>query len=322
MCLYPRILINRKYTSTKKNGGNIPYLWDRRIKYVPIGCGVCEECVKKRARDWRIRMTEELKTNPNGWYFVTLTFSDESLLQLCKKYDTTECNAIATKAVRLFLERYRKEMKKSAKHWLITELGHNGTERIHLHGLIQASPRLIEKHWKYGFVSIDQTHETSERTVNYILKYITKTDIDHKGYIPIVLCSPGIGKNYISTAAATINRMKYDNDGVAITAADEYRYHNGRTTQLPIYYRNHLYTETERELLWIEKIDKDERYIGGVCVKNASKNEKLCDELRAAAQEKSIKNGYPSKSNWLKNSYNVTNRKLNQKNLERNRKKL
>ena len=29
-----------------------------------------------------------------------------------------------------------KNKQKSVRHWLITELGHNGTENIHLHGII------------------------------------------------------------------------------------------------------------------------------------------------------------------------------------------
>ena len=41
-----------------------------------------------------------------------------------------------TKAIRLCLERIRKHTGKSVKHWFITELGHNGTERIHLHGIV------------------------------------------------------------------------------------------------------------------------------------------------------------------------------------------
>ena len=33
--------------------------------------------------------------------------------------------------------------------------------------------------------------------------------------------------------------------------------------KLPIYYRNYLYSEEEKEKLWIEKLNKNERYILG-----------------------------------------------------------
>ena len=38
-------------------------------------------------------------------------------------------NAIAAYAIRKFLERWRKKFKKSLRHWLVTELGHNGIEK-------------------------------------------------------------------------------------------------------------------------------------------------------------------------------------------------
>ena len=47
MCLYPRIIQNKKYTKNKKNGGVIPAVFDKRVLVVPAGCGKCMECKKK-----------------------------------------------------------------------------------------------------------------------------------------------------------------------------------------------------------------------------------------------------------------------------------
>ena len=55
MCLYPTLIDNPKYKSNKKNGGVIPHCFDERIKKVPLGCGYCEECRKKKAGQWYIR---------------------------------------------------------------------------------------------------------------------------------------------------------------------------------------------------------------------------------------------------------------------------
>ena len=74
MCLYPKLIRNRKYSLTKKNGGVIPEMIDERIEFVPVGCGKCVECMKKKARGWQIRMHEELKDEPNR-VMVTLTVS-------------------------------------------------------------------------------------------------------------------------------------------------------------------------------------------------------------------------------------------------------
>ena len=148
MCLYPRLVINRKYSGTLKNGGNPPPLLDERVKYVPVGCGHCMECMKKKSREWKIRLNEEYKVT-KFHYYITLTFSNEHLLKLCNEMNLKECNAIAGKAVRRFLERWRKKYKKSLRHWLVTELGHENTERIHLHGIIFAENEIDTNELQY-----------------------------------------------------------------------------------------------------------------------------------------------------------------------------
>ena len=155
MCLYPKLIDNPKYKANKKNGGIIPPVVDERVKLVPIKCGKCMECRKQIAREWQVRLLEEVKENKNG-IFVTLTFSNESIVELIEKtkkvkdkttgkyYELSinelegyeKDNAICAKAVRLFLERWRKKYKKSIRHWLVSEIGHNGTENVHLHGII------------------------------------------------------------------------------------------------------------------------------------------------------------------------------------------
>ena len=75
-------------------------------------------------------MSEEMRTNPSAIFF-TGTFTDKRIEQLSKKYkiDKENVNEIATKEVRLFLERIRQTSreKKSVKHWIVTEKGHTNT---------------------------------------------------------------------------------------------------------------------------------------------------------------------------------------------------
>ena len=80
-------------------------------------------------------MSEENRQTPNA-YFLTLTIDDKSYKQISKKYKLKDDNDIATKTIRLCLERVRKLTGKSVKHWFITELGHEKTERLHLHGIV------------------------------------------------------------------------------------------------------------------------------------------------------------------------------------------
>ena len=221
MCLYPKIIKNRKYLKNKKNGGNIPPVLDKRVLYVPVGCGNCLECRKQKARQWQVRLHEEIKENKNG-KFVTLTFSNKSIIELSKNINGLNGyeldNEIATLATRRFLERWRRKFKKSVRHWLVTELGQTNTERIHIHGFVwtEKPKEELAKIWKYGRMTIGyrsydptgkklnngNTGFVSKQSVNYVVKYVTKTDLDHKEYKPKILTSAGIGKGYLQSADA------------------------------------------------------------------------------------------------------------------------
>ena len=253
MCLYPKFIINKKYTATKKNNGNIPILKDFRTKYVPVGCGNCMECKKQKARGWQVRLMEEIRINNTG-KFVTFSFSDESLIHLETELNSNLAgynleNKIATLAVRRFLERWRKQYKKSLRHWLVTELGQNNTERIHLHGILFTNETLetVRKTWKYGNINKWdkdwKNNYVTERTINYIVKYINKSDEIHKYYNPIILTSPGLGRNYINRPDSKLN--KFNND----KTNEMYKTRSGIKLPLPIYYRNKLYTDDQKEQL-------------------------------------------------------------------------
>jgi len=213
MCLYPKLIRNPKYTPNKKNGGIITAPTDPRVLAVPIGCGECIECMKKKKREWQVRLNEEIKNDKTPKTFITLTFSNESIIKLyndkkinnLKGYELD--NAAATLAIRLWLERWRKKHQTSLKHWLITELGHNGTENIHLHGIIWTKDKnAIEQTWKYGWVYHGKY--VNSQTINYISKYITKQDLKHKAYKPKILTSAGMGKNYKTSQQANLNEYR------------------------------------------------------------------------------------------------------------------
>ena len=122
-----------------------------------------------------------------------------------KGYDLD--NEIATIAVRRFLERWRKKYKKSVKHWLVTEIGGQRYEGIHIHGIIWTDEKEdISKIWKYGHVFIGDY--VNESTISYIVKYVNKTDEKHKEYNSKILCSSGIGRNYINRGDSERNRYK------------------------------------------------------------------------------------------------------------------
>lgn len=324
MCLYPKIIKNPKYKKNKKNGGIIPAISDERVLYVPIGCGNCIECCKQKARSWQVRLLEDLKENKNG-IFVTLTFNNESIKNLwteIRKETSLEGynidNAIATLAVRRFLERWRKEHKKSLRHWLVTELGHNGTENIHLHGIVYTNEdaEKITKHWQYGYVWKGSEENgkiknyVNERTVNYIIKYVTKKDEKHKEYKPIILTSAGIGSNYTKGMIDWKNN-KYNGK----ETKEYYKTKAGYKIALPNYWKNKIYTEEEKEKLWIQKIEKQERWVCGERIDISNGDEEYY-KLLAYHRRINKKLGYgDDEKNWDRIKYEKERR--NAKILER-----
>ncbi len=306
MCLYPRLIINRKYRSTKKNGGNIPPCQDERVKYVPIGCGRCIECRKQKAQEWKVRLNEEIRANVNA-HFVTFTFSEESLRKLCEELKTEDADIISTIAIRRFTERWRKKFKKAPKHFLINELGHTNTERLHFHGLLwyeNVSRETIEQIWQYGIIWIGEY--VNEKTINYIVKYVTKLDTEHKNFQQRIFVSRGIGATYLKRPNARLNAFK------DFETREYYTLANGIKVNLPVYYRNKIYTEEEREKLWINRLDEQKQYILGV--EHPLHNEeqiKTFEEHLKNAQEYNILIGYGEPlEKWDKITYKVKRDKI------------
>nr|QJB21158.1 MAG: replication initiator protein [Microvirus sp.] len=309
MCLYPKLIQNPRYLPNKKNGYKPPKFKDERTLLVPIGCGYCIECRRQKSREWQVRLNEDIKHEKNK-VMITLTFSDKALNDLTQEAELnniykSEVNEIATLAVRRFLERWRKKFKKSIKHWLVTELGHNGTERIHLHGILYTDRTdLIEKYWSYGYVYIGDY--VNEKTINYIVKYITKLDSDHINYKPKILCSKGIGKNYIFSKNIEINYFN------SKETKEYYQTRTGTKLNLPKYYRNYIYTDDEKELLWINKLDKEERW---VCGEKVSIKESETDyfKLLYFHQQKNKRLGYGKCDNWIIELYKNSRKLLNKR---------
>ena len=273
MCLYPTYIKNPKYKPNKKNNGKPPICKDRRLFYIPVKCGCCIECRKEKQREWRVRLEEELRTNFG--YFTTLTISPDGIREIesiTKLKWEENPNEIATKAIRLFLERVRKDTGKSIKHWCVTELGEK-KDRIHLHGIIfgQKSAALIRKHWKYGFVFIGGY--CNSRSVNYMTKYMLKVDIKHPEFKQIVLASKGIGAGYLNRLDYLWQKQNYKNINVAT-----YTFRNGTKMAMPKYYKNKIFTEKEREKMWINNLNRGILWIYGEKVK--ADDWKTIDNLR------------------------------------------
>lgn len=312
MCINKKLIRNRKYTMTKKNGGNVPVLLDTRKATVWVPCQQCYICKKRKAREWRVRLTEDVKVNTKC-KIVTLTFNTESLKKLaeeCKGAQGYELdNEICKLAVKRFRERWRKKYGRSVRHWLITELGHGKTEHVHMHGIIWKDERYelegllldnVEKIWGYGYVGKGKyDYRTGEwvnyvngKTANYFMKYVNKIDEKHKEYKQIILTSAGIGKAYVDSIKAQDNVYKGKETN------QSYNTDNGGKLPMPEYIRNKLYTEEQREEMSSDYLDKGITYIEGKEIK-LDGNEAMIYRLQKNLREKNERLGYGNGSkNW------------------------
>lgn len=320
MCLYPSLANNKKYTITKKNGGQVPPLSDKRIAKVAIACGQCIECRKKRVRDWKVRLSEEIKDWENA-SFVTFTFDTPSLKKINRKLnklgDVTEGyerdNAIAAYAMNHWRDLYRKK-NKGVRYWFVTEISDKNSEHLHLHGLVNDTQEEIEKSWLYGKCQVGKKdmygrviNYVNQKSVNYIVKYFMKNNVKHKTYIQKVFCSKGIGSNYIKKEIA--KRNEYN---ITKKTTETYTMENGAEIAIPIYYRNKIYSEDEREELWIEKLNEKKRYVLGREIDISKSDENYYKSLRQA-QRDNLRWGYNKKIDWEERKYMQERRILMQK---------
>lgn len=298
--------------------GAVPTVTDKRVLLVPAPCGKCTQCMKKKAREWNIRLQEELQDDDRG-IFITLTFSNEAYTKINAITDDrhegyARENKIAKKAVRLFLERWRKKYKKSLKHWLVTELGHEGTENIHIHGIVwtDAPSSEIERIWEYGFTWIGDkrigTGYVNRKTINYITKYVTKKDEKHKHYEAAILTSAGIGKGYLQRRNKGVNQYN------ATATNTTYTTTTGHKISMPTYFKKKIYTDEEREKIWLQKLDEEYTYIGKTKIKRI--DEKAIKETQEYQQQQNDKMGYGNRAR-NQNEIRIENERRNELALKR-----
>lgn len=258
MCLYPITMTNPRYKKNKSNGGVIPECIDYELTTIDVPCGVCIECRRKKASQWKIRLSEELKHNPIKGQFITLTYNDEELEKLMQECNNDETE-IFTKSVRRWLELVRYHTKHQPRHWLIAEKGQNNTERLHIHGIIWDNPEIVNK-WKYG--RTDVGWGTNSRTVGYLVKYMLKPDPKHANFKSKILTSRGIGLQYIKGEGKRVNKYDFHDTN------ENYRLPNGQKVGLPQYFRQKLWSTEEREFLRLMHIYRGKVFINGIELKN------------------------------------------------------
>lgn len=272
MCLFPTQIKNPRYLPNKKNSGSPPTPEDERKRYIEIPCGQCSECMKNRAREWRVRIEWENSSQERS-IFTTLTFDGDALLEIEKEKNTNEGVA---KLIEKFRKRWYKKYKEPLRHWLVTELGEKN-ERIHLHGVLwtQKKESEIAEIWGYG--RIEAYEQIRPEGVKYITKYVYKSNEKDPKFRGKVFASKGIGAAWFNSIEA--DQIKYQGEDTRLYI----RTNDGFKCAIPEYYKKKKINPIERGMLWSIKLNKGEKYIKGLKY-NMMDGEEVANYMRYTKQ--------------------------------------
>ena len=207
-----------------------------------VPCGKCIPCLKRRQRDWFIRIQQELLVSTCS-YFVTLTYEDEHL-----DFDDG-VPVVSRRDCQLFFKRLRKEIyPDKVRYFLCSEYGPR-TLRPHYHCIIFNFPvnldayKTITKCWKKGFVTVAPVNDAR---CNYLAKYVVTGYVlpdflQIKSRKPFSLQSrhPGIGYSYLSDRNVARHRL-------LLTAGMPVQ---GHTESAPRYYRDRIFNDDEKRVI-------------------------------------------------------------------------
>lgn len=209
-------------------------------RHVPVPCGRCPICRKRRVNEWVFRMQKEDEVSTSS-HFITLTY-DTAFVPITKNGFMT----LKKKDVQDFMKRLRKleyyrKTGNKIRYYFVGEYG-TKNDRPHYHAIIfnVTDENDIIKAWTQG-----QTHigTVQGESIAYTVKYLDKPykipvhDRDDRQK-EFSLMSQGLGKNYLTQAV-----KKYHKDDVRrnyVTGK------GGHKLPMPKYYKDKIFTDEEK----------------------------------------------------------------------------
>lgn len=213
-----------------------PLMVESKLKgRVPVPCGRCPNCKKRRVATWAFRLMQEERVSLSS-FFLTLTYDTIHVPITPKGFMTT-----AQDDIQKFWKRLRKLQTEKIKYYAVSEYG-SKSNRPHYHAIVfgVVDSELFNKAWQKGTIHVGQV---SEASIRYTLKYI-----DKPGRIPMfkgddreperAWMSKGLGANYLSPEIVRYHKLHLDK--FYVRALD------GVKVPLPRYYREKMFTDSER----------------------------------------------------------------------------
>lgn len=226
------------------------------LKDVPVPCGRCPPCKKRRVDGWVFRLMQEDKVSTSS-HFITLTYDPDHVPISGNGFMTLDKSEFP---------RYMKRLRKlcpnvTLKYYACGEYG-SKNRRPHYHAIIFNVPdvQFFFDAWSLDGVNFGTVHvgDVSGDSVAYTMKYIDKSTFKpfhgRDDRVPeFALMSKGLGVSYLTPAIkayhlADYSRLFLTKDG-------------GHKIALPRYYRERIYVDDDsgyqRSIIEQAMLDKD-----------------------------------------------------------------
>lgn len=208
---------------------------------VPVPCGRCPPCKRRRVNGWVFRLMQEEKRSSSA-HFVTLTYHSSSV-PISKNGFLT----LQKSDMQKFFKRLRKICPNTIKYYAVGEYG-SKTKRPHYHAIIFNSMNIENyyKAWSLNGQQIGDIHvgQVSDNSVAYTMKYIDKNTFrpnharDDRAK-EFAIMSKHLGDNYITPQS--IKYHKADLSRLYLTKQ------GGYLIAMPKYYRDRIYNDDEQK---------------------------------------------------------------------------
>lgn len=235
--------------------------YKKEAPLVPLPCGKCPGCVKRKTSGWSFRLRKESELHTHA-EFVTLTYENPPLTRRnLMTLDKRDCQLFFKRLRKLTNKRIKEHFEKITKtpkakinvnttirYYLAGEYG-TRYGRPHYHIILfGAEQQDVVQAWtnpetKKPIGHVHFGYDTSEKAVGYTLKYISK-----ESRIPVhrnddrlpefSLMSKKLGSNYLTEEIKKWHLQDLDN-----------RYYmplkDGKKASLPRYYKEKIYSSEQ-----------------------------------------------------------------------------
>lgn len=227
---------------------------------IPVGCGKCVYCKKRRVSSWVFRLLQEELISSSS-YFVTLTYEDRHLPRTKSNYATLDKTDFQK-----FMKRLRKINTRKIRYYAVGEYGTKHW-RPHYHAIMFNIDDIdyLQKAWQAVEPNTDiksqigdiHVGNVTSNSIAYTAKYIDKekkvpTHKRDDRQREFSLMSNGLGANYLTPQI--IKWHKADLKRMYCVLPD------GIKVAMPKYYRDRIFSQEEKDKqrVFLEQLEKKE----------------------------------------------------------------